>query len=381
MSKIEIPNPKEHFIRYDGLENVMYDVTFSIFKKYTCQAGCKICYIGNDFLPKESFKKHIPISSAVNNKSYKEKLLNFLSYFQLAATIDDLRYVRDQHPDLYKFYLECGSHFWLSSMTDNAIFRHLPIIEEDIRFKGLREISMSEKFLYQVNFSKLLDAFTRIERRSHILKIKVILSGTAGIAARANALTAWCRDHEVLLEKQFEHGIAPVGASSLAGLPNTRYSDDASFTEDRTYTESSDIYPIHSESIFLQYDDFYSELKSATREDRSAPFAHLNEFYNPQEFLARVLEGKRADYARYAESMQDKNNDYYRYFKYVADNLIVKRHYNFLPRIMLRPDSAYYQKLLALGRLVDTKYGLVDPSATTILPPYTFRHEPDLLSN
>lgn len=378
MSLIQIPNPKEHFIRYDSLNNVAYDVTFSIFKKYTCQAGCKICYIGNDFLSKESFKKHIPIATNVNTRRYSDQLLEFLSYFELAAIIDDLRYVRDEHPELYKFYLEHSEAFWLSSMTDNAIFRHLPLIENDLKVIGLREISISEEFLYSVNDVKFFDALDRIQAKAKILKIKVILSGRAGIHQRANNLTIWCLGNGVMLEKQYAHGVEPNGKSSLAGLKNARYSQDSAFTEDVTYSEAvgEQLYPIHSESIFLQYDDFYSELKSATREDRSQPFAHLNDFADPQVFLAKVLEGKIADYRRYAEWMENKEHDYYRYFQYVSENLVVHPDFNFLPRIVLRPDSIYYQKLLAKGKLVDTKFGLVDPHAAKIIPPYTFKNEP-----
>ncbi|BAW19052.1 hypothetical protein [Ralstonia phage RP31] len=378
---ITIENPKEHFIRYDGLLNVQYDVTFSIFKKYTCQAGCKICYIKDDFLPNEQFKKYVPIASHVNTQSYGDRLLEFLSYFQMAAIIDDLYFVREEHPELYKFYQEYSEAFWLSSMTDNAVFRHLPIIEDDLRVVGLREISLSEEFLYKVNQTKFFNALDKIQRRAKILKIKVILSGLPGIAIRGNDLMLWCQNNQVLLEKQYEHGVEPNGRSFLSQLPNTRYSDrsqETHFTEEITYSENSGemLYPIHSESIFLQYDDFYSELKSATREDRSAPFAKLDDFVqSPQGFLAKVLEGKLTDYRKYASWMQNKDHDYFRYFDYVANNVVVNHDFNFIPRIALRPDSVYYHKLMEHTKLVDTQYGLVDSAASKVVPIYSFREQ------
>lgn len=378
MSLVKIPNPKEHFIKHDGLGNVMFDFNFSIFKKYVCRAGCKICYIRDDFLPKETFQKHIPIHTRVSARTYADKVVEFASYFMMPSIIDDLRYIHDEHPELYKFYQEYGAAFWLSSITDNALFRHLPIIDE-IAFKGVREVSISEQFLYNVNEEKFFEALKSIRAKMEIWKIKVILFSGEGIAPRAERLKVWCEHNGVMLEKQFEHGITESAEKTvLLELKGSRYSDDSSFVEDRTYSENgTDIYPIHSETIFLQYDDFYSELKSATREDRGSPFAQLDDFSNdPQSFLARVLEGKITDYARYTALMQNKEHDYYRYFKYVSENLVVNRNFNFIPRIVLKPDSFYYQKLLAKGTLVDTKFGLVDPNAPEVILPYTFKNEP-----
>lgn len=374
--EIQIDNPKEHFILHDSLDNIINDVTFSIFKKYTCQAGCRICYIRDDFLPPEQFVKHIPIN--VDVRSYADRLLNFLSYFNMAATIDDLRYVRDHHQELYRFYQEYSSVFWLSSMTDNAIFRHLPIIENELPLKGLREISMSEQFLYQVNMRKLFDAFDRIQAKAKIMKIKVILRGEQTDQQRATDLTDWCALNGVSIEKQYEHGLNVINVSGiLAEARNARYSVDDSFSEDRTYSENgSDIYPIHSEALFLQYEDFYSELKSATKETRSKPFATLKDFDDPVSFLAKVLEGKKTDYAYYAANIQNKDSSYSRYFDYVSKCLEINHGFNFIPRVSFKPYSVYHRKLIESGHFIDTQYGLVTHTASNIIPIYTFKdHE------
>ena len=374
---VRIENPKEHFIRHDGLNNVQYDVTYSVFKKYTCRAGCKICYIGNDFLPEDKFKKHIPITSSVTNLGYIDKLTNFISYFKLAAVIDDLYYIKEQHLDLYKFYLEHSHLFWLSSMTDNAVFRHLSLMDDNLRFIGLREISLSEQFLQKTNWIKLLAALDKIQSKAKILKIKLILSPYGALADKASELQKWCIDNAVMLEKQYEHGSSIDNLHPLAFLPNTRHSvsDDKNiFSEEVTYSEGFNLYPIHSESIFLQHTNFYSELKAATREDRTSSFATLNDFsLNPAAFLVKVLEGKKTDYAKYAEWMKRKDHDYYRYFDYVAKSLVINHDFNFIPRFALRPDSVYYSKLLQETSFVDSKYGLVDPTAKQIIPIYSFK--------
>lgn len=374
---VKIDNPKEHFIRHDGLNNVQYDVTYSVFKKYSCQAGCKICYIGQDFLPQDKFKKYIPLARTVTNNSYIDQLTDFISYFKLAAVIDDLRYVKEEHSDLYQFYLEHSHMFWLSSMTDNAVFRHLPLMDDPLNFIGLREISLSEQFLQKANWRKVLQALDKIQSKAKILKIKLILSAQESFFKKANELQSWCISNAVMLEKQYEHGSQIDNSNPLAVLPNTRHSvSDVEnvFSEEVTYSEGFNLYPIHSESIFLQYTDFYSELKAATREDRTASFASLGDFsVNPAAFLAKVLEGKKTDYAKYVEWMKCKDNDYYRYFDYVAKNLVVNHGFNFIPRFVLRPDSVYYNKLLQSKQFIDSKYGLVDPTAKQIIPIYSFK--------
>lgn len=380
--RVNIHNPKEHFILHDSLNNITQDLTYSIFKKYNCKAGCKICYIRDDFLPDAKFKQYVPIVERSEQKRYLERLQEFFSYFHTVATIDDMWFVKNDHPEHYRFYLEHAEMFHLSSMTDNAIFRHLPLIEDELRVKGLREISISEPFLYLVNHKKLLDAFDRIHAKAKISKIKVILHGreeeSIGTEMRSNSLVSWCLANDVMLEKQREYGqTAETSPEVLKQLANTRYSDIGDFTEDTTYSEHlTNLYPIHSEALFLMYDDFYSELKSATAEGYSKPFAKLTDFDDPIHFLAKVLEGKLIDYRRYAEAIEDKENTYCKYFQYVADHLEIHPDFNFIPRVALRPFSTYYEKLKTGGVLTDTAYGLVDASASIVVPIYTFKdHE------
>ena len=373
MSEVVIDNHKEHFILHDSLNNLMHDVTFSVFKKYNCKAGCKICYIRDDFLPDEKFRRYIPVAPDV--RSYTERLLNFFSYFNMAATIDDMWMVQHEHPELFKFYQEYGSVFWLSSMTDNAIFRHLSTIEDGVEFQGIREISISEQFLYSVSLKKLLDALDRIQKKAKIMKIKAILRGSYSEGFRALQLKKWCEANDVLLTKQYEYGTGDNGAlSALSYVPNVRYSDDLSFTEVTTFHEvATEIFPIHSEALFLMYDDFYSELKSATAEGFSQPFATLSNFDDPLSFLTMVLHGKITDYRRYAETIKNKESVYYKYFRYVVDNLVINRDFNFIPRVAFKPFTTYHRKIVESGSMVDTQYGLVKPGAETIAPIFTFK--------
>ena len=370
----QIENPKEHFILNDSFNNIAYDVDFSIFKKYMCKAGCKICYIQDDWLDNASFKKHIPIKT--EDKSYIERVMNFFSYFDIVCSIDDLRFVRDQHPELFKFYQEYGSVFHVSSLTDTAIVRHLAILENgEVRPKGIREISISEYYLMNANVPKLLGMLSKMHDKAPVLVIKAILAQNSTNPNASRELVAWCEDNGVPLEKQYEHNADKAMSNSvLASLPDSRRNVETGFTESSTYSETfGEIFPVQSELLFLMYDGFYSELKSATRDDRSSPFAVLNDFDDPVQFLPKILESKLVDYHRYTELIKDKDNQYYKYFKWVIDNLIVNHDFNFVPRVAFKNYSMYYKQLVKTGQMVDTPYGLVKPNPGNIVPIFSFK--------
>lgn len=369
-----IENPKEHFILNDSFNNIAFDVDFSIFRKYMCKAGCKICYVQDDWLDNAAFKKHIPIKTA--EKSYIDRLMNFFSYFEVVCAIDDLRFIRDQHPELFRFYQEYGSVFHVSSLTDTAIPRHLTILaNEEVKPKGIREVSISEYYMSTVNVPKMLDMLSKMLAKSPILLIKAILAQNSTNPKAANELVAWCQDNGVPIEKQFEHNTDKAMSNSvLTGLPDSRRDIASGFTESSTYSETfGEIFPVQSELLFLMYDGFYSELKSATREDRSTPFAMLRDFDDPVQFLPKILESKLVDYRRYTELIQDKNNPYYKYFKWVTDNLIVNHDFNFVPRVAFKNYSAYYKRLVETGQMTDTPYGLVKPNSENIAPIFSFK--------
>lgn len=381
--EVTIDNPKAHFILNDSLCNLSLDINFSIFRKYTCKAGCNICYIRKDWLDDSAFKKHIPIK--IESKSYGDRLVNLSKYFGAVTTIDDLRFVRDQHPELYRFYQEHSDLFLLGSMTDNAIFRHLPIFRNDeVRFIGVRDISISEFFLARVNLNKLFNALSLINSKARIYKIKVILAQDSLKPEASKELARWCQLYDVVLEKQFEYGAdGKTSTSVLTDIHDARYNEVTGFSESVTYNEQlTEIFPIHSESIFLMYDWFFSELKSATRDDRSTAFATIADFDDPVKFLAKVVEGKVTDYRRYLELIQNKDNVYFKYFNYVVNHIVVHHDFNFIPKVGFNPYSTYYRQLVKSGVMNDNAYGLIVPNTETVIPIYSFRdHEPIDIQN
>ena len=367
-------NPKDFFIHHDGLKNLSFDFDFSIYKKYKCRAGCEICYVKNDWLPDDKFKKHIPIMT--QTRSHVEKIKDVFSFFSVVSTIDDMRYLKDTSQVHFDFYREHAEMFWLSSLTDNAIFRQLGLVcDSEMNFIGIREISISERFLLKANILKLLNVLSAFKRKSQLLLIKIILMSSDEATPKTMELIRWCEEHGVKISKQYEFGTILTEANNP--LDDLRGAVSEGDTSRETYSEDGfEIFPIHNEILFLMYDSFYSELKSTIREDRSDPFETLDSF-NPVSFLAKVLEDKRQTYGRYA-SMIEADNNYKRYFKFISEAMKINQDFNFVPIHIVSDYFRYYQELVRRGLMVETKYGLIKPGTTNIIPILEFtKHVPD----
>ncbi len=369
-----ITNPKEHFICYDGLCNVSSDLNFSIFRKYRCQAGCSICYIQQDFLSNDQFSHYIPAKELINSSEYKRQLKYLFSHFRTVMSIDDLPYLRKDHPDLYGFYMDLNYPLRVS-MSDNAIFRYAAITNDNQNSYTFHDVSISGEFLHRVDNKKLYASLDTLHRNTGISKIKLIVNECQSHEGEYRRLIDWATENNILTEKKLEFGSKKSNSTSvLDNIQSAQYSDDKKFTEEETYSENgNELFPIHSESLFLMQDDFYSELKSATRNDRSPPFAKLSDFDDPVSFLSRVLRGKLADYARYTTLMQDQSNQYYRYFKYVVDNLIINDNFNFIPSYLMPQASKYRERIIESGKLQLMKYGLYDHTALYPIPICEFK--------
>lgn len=373
LTKPDLSNPKDFFLAKDALYNISYDACFSIFKKYKCQAGCKICYIQNDWISDERFEQYVP--NTYNDPEYVKKVIEFASYFEVMSTIDDMRFIKDKHPDIFNFYKENAGYFYLSSLSDNAILRQATIIAEDIDFKGIREISISTTFLNDVNIKKLLNGLTTINNKSKILQIKLIVMNASFNEDKINDLIDWTRFNQVDISKQLEFDQMSYNLESLLPKKLADLKDAVSYESTAYSEEFGEIYPIQSEIVFLMFDDFYTELKSATLEDRSPPFSTIRNF-EPTNFLTDVLKGKLEIYQRYTNQIKQTNNPYYEYFKYISTHLRVNDNYNFIPNILIKPYTQYYKQLVKSGKMIETKYGLLKPGADTVVPIIKFSETP-----
>lgn len=358
----KIENPKDFFLFHDALNNVSFDIDFCITKKYRCRAKCHMCYIQNDWVDDENFYKYVPTS--VPTGEHLNKLFQVFEHYDVVSTIDDLRYLKDHHPELFNFYREYGERFSISSMTDNALFRHVDLIENDMKAKDITEISFSERFMKRVPIDRILNALDRIQKRIQIQKIKIIIMPDCDNAESVVKLSAWAKQCGVNLQKHLEF-VAGIETKLEQKDQNLIDLEDAKKHESTVYTEENgEIYPVHSEVLFLMYDGFYSELKSATSAHRSVPFASIHDF-DPIAFLPKVLAGKIKDYTRYVRQIKNQSNPYFRYFEFVSNNVRVNENFNYIPFMLLNTRSRYYEQLIASGKMVESGKGLLKANITS----------------
>lgn len=361
----KIENPKDFFLFHDGLNNISFDLDFCITKKYRCRAKCHMCYIQNDWVDDENFYKYVPTS--VPTGDHLKKLFEIFDCYEVVSTIDDLKYLKDNHPDLFSFYREYGERFSISSMTDNALFRHVEIIENDIKAKGITEISFSERFMKLVPIERILAALDRIQKKVRIRKIKIIVMPDCDNVRSIQQLSVWAKQCDVELQKHLEF-VADIETKLDKKDKNLLDLADAKKNESTAYTEEhGEIYPVHSDVLFLMYDGFYSELKSATSAHRSVPFASIHDF-DLVEFLPKVLAGKIKDYNRYVRQIKNKKNAYFGYFEYVTRNIRVNENFNYIPFMLLNTRSRYYQQLIASGKMVESGKGLLKTNMSSADP-------------
>lgn len=369
---LNVNNYKEHFFLKDGLNNISYDLDFSIYKKYRCFAGCEICYLKNDWIGKEEFNQ-VAVTPPPTQK-HVDKLLEIFDFFELVSIIDDLYYLNSTHPELFAFYQEHQKRFYLSSMTDNSILRHRNLIEGGFHPRAIHEISISDSYLQKVGVKSILKNLESIHKHVTIKKIKHLLFLKCVSNENSKILIAWCESTGINIEKQLEFS-DQVSQNVEQFKSKDLKLNDAKYEESTTYTEEfGAIYPLNNEILFLMNNSFYSELKSATTKDRNEAFLHVDRF-QAVKFLSDVLKEKKRIYQLYERKIRNQGSVAYKYFEYIAKNMSINENFNFVPNLILKPYTQYYKKIVANNLMIETPYGLVSPDFNTqkgVVPIVTF---------
>ena len=89
----------QYWLTQDGLHNLDYDMFFSPFQKYTCQAGCKICYISKELDASATIiRQYAPRRITPE----QEAVWNFwFDQFSEVGYSDDLVFVKKEFPEIY----------------------------------------------------------------------------------------------------------------------------------------------------------------------------------------------------------------------------------------------------------------------------------------
>jgi len=147
----DTPAPKQgnflhYFLESDALKNLHTEVIFSLLGRYNCFAGCKVCYTEKHFkksLP--NFNKHIPQHI---DKKLEQQWFEIFDHFSTVSSIDDIFWMKHNHPHLYKWYLNYDHLFSWGNMTDNNFIRTQPLFVNEMSTETeIYEITFSEDFL------------------------------------------------------------------------------------------------------------------------------------------------------------------------------------------------------------------------------------------
>lgn len=351
--KKSIPH-KDYFLQYDNLNSLQKELIFSVFKRYNCFAGCKICYIDKLFEKnKEKFNKFIPNEITKDIEKEWEKTF---SHYHTTCTIDDFFWLKHNTPNLFRWYQEKSYMFELGSFTDNSFVRNYDIFMNELEKTGdsLSEISFSDKFLFKINIDETIEKLDKITKKFGYFRICKLIQTHENSLENLNVkkYTDWISSNN--LEFSIHHDF--IKFDTIDFKNKNQESAFASY--------DSKLFTICGETDYLSYDSFFLSLVEATSV-LSKPYDTIENGFDSKKHIYSHLNSKINLYKDYEEKLKKSsgiNHNYYKYFKYISENLIVNEDYNFIPSLCFKEYDSYFLKLVEDG-WIKTKYGLVKKSS------------------
>jgi len=344
-----------YFYENDSLLNVHNEVIFSLLGRYNCFAGCQICYTQKHFkqaLPK--FKQFIPTKIT---KEQEEQWFYIFDHFATISNIDDLFWMKHEHPHLYDWYQKHSHRFTWGSMTDNNFIRTQPLFLNELSPETtIQEISFSDTWLDKIDVNEVIAMLNSLNKRNGIMKIKFILTKPEN--NNVNLLFKWIKDNGI--ENYCSHHDFQGNTLKLkTDIPQAEHI--ASF--------DSDIFPVCRESNYLQNSGFFLTLTGAIDTNNTPYYSfntpyHGNNGFDSAKHLSSMLQGKINLYKKWSSDYkQGKIQDfgagqkYFDYFDFVSKYVKVNEDYNFIPIDLLNAKHRYYHKLVEQGWTI-TEYGI-----------------------
>ena len=358
----QLRRPKEVFLLYDALHNLDVELTFSVLRKYKCEAGCSVCYIQKLWIAGD-FDKYVPAS--VDELDYG---LGMFDYFDRVATIDDLFMVRNKYPHLYEFYRKHSSRISLSSITDTAFPRHVKILEEDLKFKEIYELSFSDAFISRPGiFKYVTERLEAILRHTRVARIKFILvMGEPLPGSIMHNFLTWCMDRGITVEIH----------DDFREHRNRHYHDSNPALVDILHMfalkapEFGDLVQIFGEAIHLHATGFYLTSVTATSE-QFWPFYVLDGTFDIRKFLVAMLNEKLGMYRRFLEYTTPAAALYSSYFRDTVTKVVVNPDFNFIPIMVLSAIGQFSAQIEKAG-FIKTSMGWVLPNQKSVIPLFTY---------
>jgi hypothetical protein len=316
---------KEYFEYLDSLANFR-EVNYSIFSRYFCTAGCKVCYVKEQML--EAQKDHL-----VSN-NIEQEIKNLQEVFDIVSFSDDLFYIRKYYPNEYQIIKKNSNNLYFGGMTDNQWLK-IGSLLNDFDFIGITESSFTDVF-FRTHKKKLLEILSELKLLPEQIKI---IETTEDISDIISSLEPFCNNIHSQKMITFTPNNIPVLRDNV--INNALYSSFGKIyfslldnIEEKTSLGSLENIPKLVYSVLNTKINFYKETS-------------LKENLN-------VV----------AISLNIKDNSYAsRIFKEIRLN----EGGNFIPSSCFHDAKRLKEKLISLGYL-NTEYGLLYLNGTSIIP-------------
>lgn len=360
---------KQHFIEHDALENITSELVFSITKRYTCKAGCKMCYVKDEWATDEEMQLMVPHEIPTN---VEQQILKFFDSFNTITTMDDLVWLKRKHPHLYAFYVRNSHRMLSTAMTDNAFLQQFDIIMNEMSFISIYEISFSDIFLEKQQ-GGLVDTIVEKLEAMHamfpILKIKLIFCNEQGEnQPGVSKVIEWAHSHDIHV---------CIHADILQGKNTIWELNQADYQGLTYYSEDGRVYQVLGEVTHLQYTSVFHTISQAIAVNSVPFFDIMSDGIDISLFIYKSLRSKLDLYAEYANSIQDTDSKFSMYFKYCASNIVTNPDFNWIPILVLKPWTKLYKSLYRQG-WNDTDYGLCLPAVSDqVIPLFKIRKSND----
>lgn len=338
----------KYWLELDSLHNLDYDMFFSPFQKYTCQAGCKICYISKQL---DESAVIIDQYAPVEITPQIEETWNFwFDKFSEIGYSDDLALIKTKFPHIYSWLLT-NSYKFKYCMTDNAILRQHDILINEMKFAGIMDISISDQFLdtHPTMWNNIKSRLFDLKNKYNITQIKFLITRPGPRTRSIANLIDWV-DTEGL-QYLIHHDFTDESNLKHEVLKASNYNDWVMCQNNR-------LYEIQKETVSLFGDRWFFSSQDAT--SRKA-FWIMNSTDNQDQeaLMYYMLIGKQYNYKNMFNTLQPTTilaSNFKKYFS-IPSTYKVNRHYNFIPRMLLSANSVFVKNLLTKGWL-NTDNGL-----------------------
>jgi hypothetical protein len=308
----------DYFNHIDSLANFR-EVNYSVFSRYFCTAGCKICYVTDAM---KDAKDNHTVSSNI-----EDELNNLSEIFDIVSSSDDLLYIKNTLPNVYAELQRVSPKLAFGGMTDNQWIKVGRLLKE-FNFTHIEESSFTDIFFCSCK-NTLVDIIEELLLQYNIRQIKIISTDDDLTNIAVSTLTA-------------------MGLNIHTQKEITKFQDNVPVLRDEILNNS--MYSSNSKIFVSLLDNI--EFK-----------ALMN--YNSIEDLIIVLLKRKQQY--YAGLTQNK------YAIKISMSLVVNEDFNFIPSWCFKYASKLKNHLLSLNYVEVEGYGLIKNNTTIVIPLYTWK--------